>query len=62
MSTKCPGKPIDYCYVQHPELHQTGNGYEMQCPVCKRLYNFQTSPQKMTEEEKQKVIDSMVWP
>jgi hypothetical protein len=34
----------------------------MQCPVCGRLYDYKVSPEKMTPEERQRVIDSTYIP
>ena len=59
---RCTGTPIDYCYIARPELRQTGDGYKMKCPVCGKVYDFQVSPEKMSEEERQRAIDSTYVP
>jgi hypothetical protein len=59
---RCKGTPIDYCYVARPKLRQIGDGYKRQCPVCGRIYDFEVSPEKMTPEERQRVIESTYIP
>ena len=59
---RCKGMPIDYCYVARPKLRQIGDGYKRQCPVCGRIYDFEVSPEKMTPEERQRVIESTYIP
>ena len=59
---RCRGKPIDYCYIARPKLRQIGDGFKMQCPVCGRIYDFKVSPEKMSPEERQRVIDSTFIP
>jgi hypothetical protein len=62
MPERCRGTPIDYCYIARPKLRQIGIGYKMQCPVCGRRYDFVVPPEKMTPEERQRVIDSTYIP
>jgi hypothetical protein len=62
MPERCRGTPIDYCYIARPKLRQIGIGYKMQCPVCGRRYDFIVPPEKMTPEERQRVIDSTYIP
>ena len=59
---RCTGKPFDYCYIARPKLRQIGDGYKMQCPVCGRIYDFKVPPEKMSPEERQRVIDSTYTP
>jgi hypothetical protein len=62
MPERCRGTPIDYCYIARPKLRQIGIGYKMECPVCGRRYDFIVPPEKMTPEERQRVIDSTYIP
>jgi hypothetical protein len=55
---RCRGRPIDYCYAARQCLRPTGDGCKMQCPVCGRIYDFKVAPEKMSPEERQRVIDS----
>jgi hypothetical protein len=59
---RCRGTPVDYCSVARPKLRPIGDGYKMQCPVCGRIYDYKVSPEKMTSEERQRVIDSTFIP
>ena len=55
---RCKGTPFDYCYIAHPQLRQIGDGYKMECPVCGKQYDFEIPPEKLTPEDRQRIIDS----
>lgn len=59
---KCAGKPMDYCYVARPKLWPIGDGYKMICPVCGRRYDYLVAPERLSPEERQRVIDSTYIP
>jgi uncharacterized Zn finger protein (UPF0148 family) len=53
----CKGKNGNYCSIARPELRQTGRGYEKECPVCGTKYDYTPEPEKLTAEERQKIIN-----
>ena len=59
---RCKGRPFDYCYIARPKLRQIGDGYKMECPVCGRQYDYAIPPEKLSPEERQRVIDSTFIP
>ena len=62
LPTRCKGTPFDYCYIAHPKLRQIGDGYKMECPVCGKQYDVDVPPEKLSPEERQRIIDSTVIP
>ena len=49
----------NYCFIHKTRLRQTGNDYEMKCPICEQLYAPAPPkpPDLSTPEKRQKLID-----
>lgn len=49
-----------YCIINRTEMRQTGNGYEVRCPICSWLYDPEEEKRKEEESIKQDIVNRIL--